>query len=88
MKIKMAHLREQGIDFAVFDADATSRLDSDREELLGQLVAAARGQGLKIDKAALAFRQGSRNVFYGTSDLVKFLSGLGGVPRWTHTIDL
>ena len=85
MQIRVAHLRTQGIDFAVFDADATSRLDSDRAELLVRLTAEARANGLKVDKSALAFRQGSQNRFYGTPDLVRFLAN-NGVPRWTHTI--
>jgi hypothetical protein len=85
MQIRVAHLRSQGIDFAVFDADARSRLDSDRAELLMQLTAAARANGLKVDKSALAFRQGSQTRFYGTPDLVRFLAN-SGIPRWTHTI--
>jgi hypothetical protein len=85
MQIRVAHLRAQGIDFAVFDADARSRLDSDRAELLLQLTAAARANGLNVDKSALAFRQGSQTRFYGTPDLVRFLAN-SGIPRWTHTI--
>jgi len=85
MQIRVAHLRAQGIDFAVFDADARSHLDSDRADLLMRLTAAARANGLKVDKSALAFRQGSRNKFYGTPDLVRFLAN-SGIPRWTHTI--
>jgi hypothetical protein len=85
MQIRVAHLRAQGIDFAVFDADARSRLDSDRAELLLQLTAAARANGLKVDKSALAFRQGSQTRFYGTPDLVRFLAN-SGILRWTHTI--
>lgn len=87
MKVNLAHLRDQGIDFAVFDADAGSHLDRDRAALLQDLVFAARRASLKIDKAALAFRQGSGIAFYGTPDLVRYLQGLG-VPRWTHTIDV
>ena len=86
MKIKVAHLRDQGINYAVFDADATDHTDASRDQLLIELTTAARADGLKIDKAALAFRLGTRTKFYGTPDLVKYLAALGGVPRWTHTI--
>jgi hypothetical protein len=87
MRINVAHLRDQGIDFAVFDADANSHLNSERDALLQQLAFSARRAGLKIDKAALAFRQGNHVTFYGAPDLVQYLQGLG-VPRWTHTIDV
>jgi len=86
MKINMAHLRDQGIDFAIFDADARSHMNHDRANLLQHLVLTAQRAGLKIDKAALAFHQGNRNSFYGTPDLVRYLQ-TAGVPRWTHTID-
>lgn len=87
MTIKLAHLRHQGIDFAVFDADARVGTDAARREALADLVGAARAHGLKVDKAALAFREGGRTVFWGTPDLVRFLSR-SGVPSWTHTIRL
>jgi hypothetical protein len=86
MRINVAHLRDQGIDFAVFDADANSHMDHDRASLLQHLSFTARRAGLKVDKAALAFRQGNHIAFYGTPDLVRYLQTLG-VPRWTHTID-
>ncbi|HYU71506.1 MAG TPA: hypothetical protein VEL31_02400 [Ktedonobacteraceae bacterium] len=86
MKISMAHLRDQGIDFAVFDAEAQSHMNHDRDNLLQHLTVTARSAGLKVDKAALAFRQGNRISFYGTPDLVRYLQ-TAGVPRWTHTID-
>jgi hypothetical protein len=50
-------------------------------------VGAARAHGLNVDKAALAFREGGRTVFWGTPDLVRFLSRCG-VPAWTHSIRL
>jgi hypothetical protein len=87
MKVQMAHLRDQGIDFAIFDANARSNLDSDRATLLHDLVSSARGAGLKVDKAALTFRQGNGTRFYGTPDLVQYLRA-NGVPRWTHTINV
>ncbi len=88
MQIKAAHLRHQGIDFAVFDADARTRMDHDRAQLLTQLVLVARTDlRWKVDKAALAFTEGSRVKFYGTPDLVRFLASTG-VPAWTHTVTL
>lgn len=86
MTIKMAHLRAQGIDFAVFGADARSGMSSDRAGLLADLMIRARNSGFKVDKAALAYTRGRRVEFYGTPDLVKYLASMGGVPRWTHTI--
>lgn len=86
MRVQFAHLREQGINFAVFDADARSGRNSDRAVLLARLTAAARGSGLRVDKAALAYDSGGAVNFYGTPDLVQFLAELGGVPCWTHTI--
>lgn len=86
MQIHMAHLREQGINFAVFDADARSGSNSDRAQLLAQLTASARAQGLRIEKSALAYSNSGRTEFYGAPDLVRFLAASGGVVRWTHTI--
>lgn len=88
MKVNVAHLREQGIDFAVFDADAPDCTQTGRQRLLGQLTMAARKAGLKVDKSALAFRSGEAIQFFGTHDLVRFLAQAGGVPRWTHWIDV
>ena len=85
MEINIAHLRSQGIDFVVADADATSHLSSDRDSVLRRVWAAARREGLKVDKAALAFVQNGRPTFYGTPDLVRYLAS-HGVPRWTHTL--
>ncbi len=88
MKISLAHLRHHGIDFAVFDADARVSTSSARADVLARLTTAARRSGLKIDKSALAYAEHGRLSFYGTPDLVKFLATLGGVPSWTHTIDV
>jgi hypothetical protein len=85
MQIKFAHLRTQGIDFAVFEADASIDTDSARATVLHDLTVAARQTGLKIDKAALAFVRAGRIRFYGTQDLVNYLANQG-VPTWTHTI--
>lgn len=87
MRIEMAHLRTQGIDFAVFAADAGDRTNASRQRLLGQLVAQARGNNLRVDKAALAFQERGRTTYYGTPDLVRYLSS-SGVARWTHTLDI
>lgn len=87
MRIEMAHLRDQGINFAVFAADAANRSDSGRQALLAQLVAKARGNSLRVDKAALAYQEAGRTRFFGTPDLVKYLASRG-VPRWTHTLDV
>jgi hypothetical protein len=87
MQIEMAHLRDQGIDFAVFNADATNHSDDGRRELLGQLTGAARRNRLKVDKAALAFEEFGSVKFFGAPDLVQYLASRG-VPRWTHTLDV
>ncbi len=87
MTIRFAHLREQGIDFAVFGADSNDHTRSGRERTLANLVLRARANGLKIDKAALAYDEGARICYFGTPDLVKFLAN-NGVPVWTHTLDV
>jgi len=92
MRINFAHLRERSttggwIDFAVFDAKPNSHRDEDRDALLYELTIAARQNGLKVDKAALAYRENGRNMFYGAGDLVNYLSN-NGVPRWTHYLDI
>lgn len=87
MRIEMAHLQAQGINFAVFAADANDRTNSARQRLLGHLVTAARRNNLRIDKAALAFEEFGRTKFFGTPDLVRYLSSRG-VPTWTHTLDV
>lgn len=87
MRVNFAHLNHQGINFAVFDADAGSGSDAARSQLLGALTIEARRLGLRVDKSALAFARGGRVEFYGTRDLVQFLSNLG-VPRWTHVMTI
>jgi hypothetical protein len=87
MRIEMAHLRDQGIDFAVFNADATNHSDSGRLTLLNQLIVRARRNRLKVDKAVLAFEEFGEVKFFGTPDLVQYLASRG-VPRWTHTLDV
>jgi len=91
MKIELAHLREKStsggwIDFAIFNAKSTTGSDSDNAALLSELTGKARASGLKIDQAALVYRQAGQNRFYGDKNLVNYLSKRG-VPRWTHKID-
>ena len=66
MEINVAHIREQGFDFIVFDADASARTREARAELLADLVDRERADGLHVDKAALAYRHGGRIEFLGT----------------------
>lgn len=92
MKINLAHIRENStsggwIDFAVFDAKSTSSSDSVNATLLAQLTAKAQASGLKIDQSALAYNQNGRIQFYGTKNLVDYLSKRG-LPQWTHNIDV
>jgi len=87
MRIQMAHLRDQGINFAIFAADVANHTDTGRQALLAELVTKARGNRLRVDKAALAYEEAGRTRFFGTPDLVKYLASRG-VPRWTHTLDL
>lgn len=88
MKIKMAHLNDQGIDFAVFGANARVGTDAARAELLAELTVKARLEGLKVDKSALQYGQGRQIRFYGTPDLVNYLASIGGVRHWTHQMDV
>ena len=92
MQINLAHLRERStsgspIDFAVFDGRSSSGSESYNSHLLGQLTMKARGAGLKVDQAALAFTENGRTKFFGSKHLVDYLSHRG-VPRWTHKIDV
>jgi hypothetical protein len=92
MKIELAHVRGRSttggfIDCAVFKADVTSERDSDRAELLLDLTTRAGLAGLSIEKSALAFRENGRVMFYGTPDLVEYLSNTG-VPLWTHYLNI
>jgi len=91
MKFNFAHIRERStsgspIDFAVFDARSTSGLDDDNAQVLADLTARARLAGRKIDQSALAFIKNGRLMFYGTKNLVDYLSKRG-LPQWTHSLD-
>lgn len=92
MKIGLAHGCDRSatgdlIDFIVFEADVRSGMDGDRAELLLDLTNRARSEGLNVVKSALAFRENGRIMFYGTPDLVEYLSN-NGVPRWTHYLNV
>jgi hypothetical protein len=89
MKINLAHIRHPStsggwIDFAVFDAKASS---GNNAAVLQDLTIRARQSGLKVDQSALAYSEGGGIKFYGSKNLVDFLSR-SGVPRWTHEIDV
>lgn len=85
MSFYIAHVNIQGRSCLICDADATSRLNTDRDRLLARLVAQARASGLRVDLAALAFSQNGRITFYGERSLTQFLSD-NGLPRWTHKL--
>lgn len=87
MRIQMAHLMDQGVNFAIFGADAANHTDTGRRALLAGLVAKAKVNHMRLDKAALAYDEAGRTRFFGTPDLVKYLASRG-VPQWTHTLDL
>lgn len=92
MKINFAHIRERStsggsIDFAVFEARTTSGSEADNAQVLADLTAKARLAGRKIDQSALAFTQNGRLMFYGTKNLVDYLSKRG-LPQWTHSISV
>jgi len=91
MRINFAHLRESStnggyIDFAVFEANATNGMDSGRAEVLRDLTVKARLQGLKVDQSALAYAEYGQIRFYGSRNLVEYLSARG-VPQWTHSME-
>lgn len=83
--IRMAHLQDQGINFAVFDANAADNTDATRAEILADLTTRARAEGLRVEKSALAYGHGRGLRFYGTPDLVRYLARIPGI-RWTHTL--
>jgi len=86
MNIRFAHLNEQGIDFAVFAADAIAKTPTARQRLLCDLTSRARRGGLRVDKSALQYEEGNGIYFFGTPDLVHFLQSVGGVFNWTHQL--
>jgi hypothetical protein len=91
MRINFAHIRHPStsggyIDFAVFEAKATSNTSSAKQSVLNQLTQAARSAGHKVDQSAIAFSQDGQIQFFGDKNLVDFLSN-SGLPQWTHWID-
>lgn len=92
MDISFAHIRERStsggsIDFAVFGAHSSSGSESANAQVLADLTTRARLAGHKIDQSALAFNEHGRLKFYGTKNLVDYLSK-SGLPRWTHSISM
>lgn len=92
MKINFAHIRHPStsggnIDFAVFEARASSNTATGNQTILNQLTVAARSAGHKIDQPAIAFSENGRLKFFGDKNLIDFLSK-SGLPRWTHSIDI
>ncbi len=92
MKINFAHIRDRStnggwINFAVFAANSNNGTDSGRAGVLRDLTIKTRANGLQVDKSALAYTQNGRTTFYGTPDLVEYLSN-HGVPGWTHSLDV
>ena len=85
MRIEMAHLRDQGIDFAVFNAEAPSRTGVDRQALLRQLPAAARGNGLKVDKALASLTFSRRRI---AKDVKKTLESAIANAENNHDLDI
>jgi len=84
--IPLVHLNIQGVNCAVFDADALNHSNQARSNLLAQLAARARAAGLAVSKRALAFRENGRLTFFGDDDLVRYLSNNPRALRWTHEI--
>lgn len=90
MQIKFAHLRERStsgswINFAVFAASASTSGNSENSKALAQLTAKAKMAGYQVDQSALAFTENGRLKFYGSENLVDYLSR-SWRPQWTHTI--
>lgn len=92
VNIKFAHNKKRStngswISFAVFKAKSTTGNNSDNQKLLQQLSNKVRGNGLKVDKSALAFMKNGRTCFFGTPDLVNHLSK-SGMIRTNNSINI
>ncbi|MDG2091005.1 MAG: hypothetical protein P8J61_07890 [Gammaproteobacteria bacterium] len=91
--VNLAHFRQQTatgdfIDFAIFDAKTESGNESDNLALLNNLTQSAiQMKKLKIDQAALVFKKNDELRFYGSTDLINYISR-AGIPKWTHTLEL
>ena len=86
-RIPLSHVRIQGLDVAIFHANARSNTQGGRDALLAQLTTSARAEGLRVTKSALAYRAGSGVRFHGTPDLVRYLAG-SGAPSPTHQLSV
>ncbi|MCA9488989.1 MAG: hypothetical protein KC621_03680 [Myxococcales bacterium] len=86
-KIPLAHVNIQGIDCAIFGADARIPTNQARGALLAGLTSRARMAGLAVSKRALAFSQGGRLTFFGDRDLVAYLTSNAWAVSWTHEIE-
>lgn len=86
MNISLAHVNIQGINCIVFDADAPERTDAARKRVLADLTGRARSAGLAVEKRALRFGSGTRTMFFGDPDLVRYLQKNGWALRSTHSL--
>lgn len=92
-EVQLAHFRQQTatgqfVDFAIFDAKTESGSEEDNLELLnGLILKAIELENLKIDQAALMFEKNGEVRFYGSNDLVNYISKVG-FKKWTHTLKL
>ena len=92
MQINFAHLRERAtnggdINFAVFEARANTPTAGARSTVLADLTMRARNSGLRVDQSALAFSENGRIKFFGSKNLVNYLSR-GWIPHWTHKLSM
>jgi hypothetical protein len=86
-RFPLVHVRIQGLDCAIFCADALDGSNDTRSMILAELTARARRR-LSVDKRALVFYRGGTPHFFGDRDLVDYLANNWGSPRWTHEITL
>lgn len=92
MQINFAHLRARAtsggaINFAVFEARANSNTDTAKSSVLAGLTMKARNSGLRIDQSALAFTENGRIKYFGSKNLVDYLSR-SWTPHWTHKLSV
>lgn len=88
MNVTFSHVRVGTTNAAIFDADSRSRTPKDRDALLADLTARVRASGLRVDRAVLAFRKGSRIVYYGDRELVRYLNrNVISIP-WNHRLSV
>lgn len=81
----VAFIKIQGVSCLIFAADTVTKSDSARREALVRLQVMARANGMIATKSALATTQNGRAYYFGSPDLVRYLS-INGVPRWTHKL--